>query len=267
MLKTRIITAAILIPFVILGTLFLPSKTFAVVSGLVFWCALWEWTALAGFKSIFSRSIGLILMPLCTLLLLAILQRFGTSVLQDSVPLLIMGFWLLAGLSVVSYPKFSLFWKHKVVSLVSGCLVVIPAWFMLVALQYLNPQLVLYVFCLVWVSDIAAYFAGKRFGKHKLAPALSPGKTWEGVLGAFIGGFVVILVGFRVLDQNLNFFSWIGLGLITITFSIVGDLFESLFKRLQNLKDSGAILPGHGGLLDRIDSLTAAVPIFAIGFM
>lgn len=267
MLKTRIITAAVLIPLVILGTLYLPSMAFAVVSGIVFWCAMWEWTALAGFQSVFGRTLCLILMPLCTLLILAILQWIGKSVLQESVPLLILAFWLLAGFSVVYYPKILSFWKQRAVSVITGCMVLIPAWFMLVALQYLDPWLVLYVFSLIWVSDIAAYFVGKRFGKHKLARKLSPGKTWEGVLGAFMAGFLVILLGFRLLDQNHTLFSWIVLGLITITFSIIGDLFESLFKRLRNLKDSGALLPGHGGLLDRIDSLTAAVPIFAIGFM
>lgn len=273
MLKTRFITAAVLIPLVILGTLFLPSMVFAVVSGFVFWCAMWEWTALAGFQSVFSRTICLILMPLCTLLLLAILQWFSTWlmlgkwVFQEGIPLLILVFWLIAGFSVVYFPKFLSFWKLRSISIIAGCMVLVPAWFMLVALQYLNPWLVLYILSLIWVSDIAAYFVGKRFGQHKLAPVLSPGKTWEGVFGAFVAGLIVILFGFHLLDQNLGFLSWVVLGLITITFSIVGDLFESLFKRLRHLKESSALLPGHGGLLDRIDSITAAVPIFAIGFM
>ena len=150
---------------------------------------------------------------------------------------------------------------------VAGCLVLVPSWFLLVALQHRNPWLVLYILSLIWVCDIAAYFVGKRFGKYKLAPKLSPGKTWEGVLGAYVGGLFVILVGYHYLAQDHSLFSWVMLGLITITFSIVGDLFESLFKRLRNLKDSGTLLPGHGGVLDRIDSITAAVPIFAIGFM
>ena len=135
------------------------------------------------------------------------------------------------------------------------------------ALQHRNPWLVLYILSLIWVCDIAAYFVGKRFGKHTLAPKLSPGKTWEGVLGAYAGGLLVVIVGYLYLDQDLSLFSWVMLGLICITFSIVGDLFESLFKRLRNLKDSGTLLPGHGGVLDRIDSITATVPIFAIGFM
>lgn len=267
MLKTRIITATILVPLVVLGTLFLPSKAFAAVSGIFFGCAMWEWTALAGFKTLSRRVLGFILIPLVTLFLLALMQSLGKSVVQEGLPVLVMLFWCLAGFSVLYYPTCLSYWQSKSAGVIAGSFVLIPAWFMLVALQYLNPSLVLYIFSLVWVSDIAAYFVGKRFGKHKLAPVLSAGKTWEGVLGAFVAGFFVIILGYRLIDQNLSRWHWVLLGLFTIGFSIIGDLFESLFKRLRNLKDSGAILPGHGGLMDRIDSLTAAVPIFAIGFM
>jgi phosphatidate cytidylyltransferase len=273
MLKTRIITATILIPLVILGTLFLPSPAFAVLSAVVFGCASWEWSLLAGFKSVFSRTLFLILMPIGTFSLLAIFQglsiwlHFGKWIFQEGVPLLVLIFWLIAALSVAYYPKLVECWKQKPMGVIAGCMVLLPSWFMLVALQYLNPWFVLYIFSLVWVCDIAAYFAGKRFGKHRLAPELSPGKTWEGVLGAYIAGLLVIILGYRFLDQNLTLLAWVMLGLITITFSIVGDLFESLFKRLSNLKDSGTLLPGHGGVLDRIDSLTAAVPIFTMGVM
>ncbi|MBP9763815.1 MAG: phosphatidate cytidylyltransferase [Gammaproteobacteria bacterium] len=273
MLKTRIITATILIPCVIFGTLFLPSLAFAVISGVVFGYGLWEWSRLAGFQSVFGRTICLILMPLGICLLLAILQwssvqlQLGRWLFQEGVPLLILIFWLIAGFSVAYYPRLEGFWKSKPMGVVAGCLVLVPSWFLLVALQHRNPWLVLYILSLIWVCDIAAYFVGKRFGKYKLAPKLSPGKTWEGVLGAYVGGLFVILVGYHYLAQDHSLFSWVMLGLITITFSIVGDLFESLFKRLRNLKDSGTLLPGHGGVLDRIDSITAAVPIFAIGFM
>ncbi|HXH54223.1 MAG TPA: phosphatidate cytidylyltransferase [Gammaproteobacteria bacterium] len=273
MLKTRIITATVLIPCVIFGTLFLPFRAFAAISGVVFGCGLWEWSRLAGFQSVFGRTLCLILMSLGICLLLAILQWFsirlqlGRAVFQEGLPLLILAFWLIAGFSVAYYPKLEGFWKSKTMGVIAGCFVLVPAWFLLWALQYENPWLVLYIFSLIWVCDIAAYFAGKRFGKHKLAPKLSPGKTWEGVLGAYVAGLLVVIVGYYYLDHDRSLFSWVMLGLITITFSIVGDLFESLFKRLRNLKDSGTLLPGHGGVLDRIDSITAAVPIFAIGFM
>ena len=273
MLKTRIITATILIPLVIFGTLFLPSLAFAVISGVVFGYGLWEWSRLAGFQSVFGRIICLILMPLGICLLLAILQwssvqlQLGRWLFQEGVPLLILIFWLMAGFSVAYYPRLEEFWKSKSMGVVAGCLVLVPSWFLLVALQHRNPWLVLYILSLIWVCDIAAYFVGKRFGKHKLALNLSPGKTWEGVLGAYAAGLLVVIVGYLYLDQDLSLFSWVMLGLICITFSIVGDLFESLFKRLRNLKDSGTLLPGHGGVLDRIDSITATVPIFAIGFM
>lgn len=273
MLKTRIFTAIILIPLVVLATLFLSPLAFAVLSAVVFGCALWEWSELAGFKSLFSRILCLILMPVGTFSLLAVFQwlsiqlQWGKWIFQEGVPLLVLLFWLSVAVFVVHYPKLAKFWKKTTISLIAGCITLVPAWFMLVALQYLNPWLVLYIFSLVWVCDTAAYFAGKRFGKHKLAPKLSPGKTWEGVLGAFMAGFLIIILGYHFLEQNHTLFSWVMLGLITITFSIIGDLFESLMKRLHNLKDSGTLLPGHGGVLDRIDSLTAAVPIFTIGFM
>ncbi len=273
MLRTRVVTATALIFFVILSTLFLPFWAFGGLAAIVFGCAMWEWTRLAGFKSIISRVFCLLLMPAGTFFVLSMFQavsaclHLGKWLFQEGVPLLILIFWLIAAISVVFYPILIEFWKKKPISVIAGCMILIPAWFLLLALQHENPWLVLYILSLTWVCDMAAYFVGKRFGKHKLAPKLSPGKTWEGVFGAFIAGFVMIILGYRFLEFNHSLFSWIMLGLITMTFSVVGDLFESLFKRLSNLKDSGTLLPGHGGVLDRIDSLTAAVPIFTIGFM
>lgn len=266
-LKKRIITAAILLPLVILGILFLPLSVFMVVSGMIFLLALWEWTALAGFQSIVGRVFCCVLIALFAFSVLVILQWFGPSFVKEGVPLLIMGFWILALSLICLYPKYLLVWQSKATGVVAGGMVLIPAWGMLIALQDLDPQWILYVLSLVWVSDTTAYFVGKRFGQHKLAPHISPAKTWEGVWGAMLATLVVAGFFYPTLELQLSWLGWIVLSLITTVFSIVGDLFESTFKRIRHLKDSGSLLPGHGGILDRIDSLTAAVPIFTVNLM
>jgi len=267
MLKTRVITAGILLTLAILGILWLPLTSFIIISGMVFLLALWEWTALAGFISNLGRLGCLLTIPLLSLLILAVFQWLGKEVLQEGIPHLILGFWILATFFLVRYPKHLTLWKSKITGVIAGCMVLAPTWGMLISLQYLGAQWVLYVLSLIWAADTAAYFVGKRFGKHKLAPTISPGKTWEGVFGALIAAFFVAIISYRLLEPRLSFLGWVILAWITVIFSIVGDLFESAFKRARNLKDSGWLLPGHGGILDRIDGLTAGIPIFTLNFM
>jgi phosphatidate cytidylyltransferase len=153
--------------------------------------------------------------------------------------------------------------------LIAGILVLIPAWRAIVGLHSLpmvGPEMVLFLFILVWLADSAAYLVGRRFGHTRLAPALSPGKTWEGVYGAFAAGSLFVCIGAEVFAfSGRAWWGFIGLGLLTLLFSVVGDLLESLFKRMGAVKDSGRLLPGHGGVLDRVDSLTAAAPVFVLG--
>ncbi len=267
MLKKRVITACFLLPSVVLAVIFLPSPSFAIISGLIFLLAIWEWTYLAGFESKISRTLCLLLFPLVILLLITILQWLGREVLEEGLFLLLVAFWLFALYSLYHYPKSLLFSESRVIGVISGCLVLVPAWVLLVALQYSEPKLVLYILALIWMADITAFFVGKRFGRHKLAPSISPGKTWEGVLGALSVSFLIIGLGYSILQPGMSILSWVILGIISVVFSIVGDLFESSYKRIRNIKDSGTLLPGHGGMLDRIDSLTAAIPMFTIGFM
>ena len=267
MLKTRIKTAAILIPAVLLGIWFLPTPAFALVSGLVFLLGAWEWTALAGFSTWPSRIGVFVAMPLMVLSLLAILQQLGSNVLKEGAPFLVIVFWLLALAALFRYPRNATVWQSRTLRVLMGCLVLVPAWWLLVALQYADPRWVLYVLSLVCLADTAAYFTGRRWGKHQLLPLVSPGKTWEGALGAIFASLGVIMIGFVVLEPARTFLDWLVLGILTVIFSMVGDLFESLFKRMAGVKDSGTLLPGHGGILDRIDSLTAAIPIFTIGFL
>lgn len=274
MLKKRILTAAILIPCVLLLIFYANSQIFTLITGLFFLLASWEWTRLSGFKTRWGRLSGLLAIPTFLVLLLIGLQKIGVTQLYETEHLRkvviysVLVFWCLASIAVASYPRSAALFHSKGFNLLIGTFVLVPAWATLVALQIIQPSWLLYPLLLVWVADTGAYFMGKRFGRHPLAPALSPGKTWEGVVGAFLGSLFVMIPGyFLLLNRSQPLASWILLNVITVLFSIVGDLFESLFKREQNLKDSGSLLPGHGGILDRIDSLTAALPIFAIGLM
>ncbi len=143
-------------------------------------------------------------------------------------------------------------------------------WICIHSLIYLHYQygaeVLLYLFTLVWLADIGAYFSGRRFGKHKLAPAISPGKTWEGVFGGALLNLLWMLLIFQLTDGwGIDLLQFLLIGLLTSAISVVGDLFESTLKREAGVKDSGSLLPGHGGILDRIDGLVSAAPIFVCG--
>jgi phosphatidate cytidylyltransferase len=146
---------------------------------------------------------------------------------------------------------------------VAGLVVLVPAWLALSQLHAHNPLFMLFLLLLVVAADVGAYFAGRRFGRHKLAPRVSPGKTWEGVGGGVVGATIVAIIG--ALWLHMPFLLFIALCVVVVFASIVGDLTESLFKRHAGLKDSGNLLPGHGGVLDRVDSITAAAPVFLVG--
>jgi phosphatidate cytidylyltransferase len=268
MLKKRVLTALCLVPLVIAAILWLSTVAFVLLSSAVFLVAAWEWSRFAGFETLLGRMGCVLLMVLMATLLLIALERLGSRTsLQAGVLVFIPAFWVMAFIAVICYPNYALFWKSPIIGVWSGCMVLVPTWAFFIALQYTDPYMLLYIVALVCVCDSAAYIVGKRYGCTKLVPALSPGKTWEGVLGGLALGFVVVGVAYVLLKPKLSVPHWMLLSFITMIFSIVGDLFESLFKRLRNLKDSGAILPGHGGILDRLDSINAAVPLFSLGTM
>jgi len=158
-----------------------------------------------------------------------------------------------------------------ILSTLSGLLILFSTWVALVALHRsgaAGPGYVLLLLALVWAADTGAYFAGKRWGRRKLAPTISPGKTLEGVGGGFALAMVVVIAGWFALSSNGSSFApFLAIGVATIAFSVLGDLYESMLKRQRSLKDSGTLLPGHGGMLDRIDSLTAASPAFTFGIL
>lgn len=269
MLKQRIMTALILLPIVVLAILYLPNPAFALLWAAALNLAAWEWSALARLNSLVSRVIWLCIIDVA---LLALWFNINVSAVTDTVMLFAAGFW---GFVIVSL-LFDITRRmtdlsataYRTVSVATGVFIIVPAWLALVLLHQSEPSSVLLVFCLVWAADTGAYFAGRRFGKRKLAPSISPGKTWEGVIGGLLLSLLLVYIwsvmaGMPQAEQ----LSFIIIAMIAVMVSIYGDLLESVFKRVSGIKDSGQLLPGHGGIMDRLDSITAAGPIFMAGYL
>ncbi|UTW10296.1 phosphatidate cytidylyltransferase [Marinobacterium rhizophilum] len=263
MLKQRLLTALVLAPVTLAGVFLLPLAGFELFVAVAMVLGAWEWSQLAGFERLsarlwFSAGLG-------ALLGLCIVVKFWVPV--QALMLLSVLFWLLALYWVVRYPRVG-FWRTRGSRLGIGYLVLVSSWFALVELKRLDQGgvLILLLLLLVWASDIGAYISGKTWGRNKLAPHVSPGKTREGLWG---GLFCCLLVGavYGVSRELplVQLVYLVVLSLCTGLASVLGDLFESLLKRHQGIKDSGCMLPGHGGVLDRIDSLTAAAPVFVLG--
>lgn len=252
MLKQRVLTALILLPL-FLGALFWSTQmSWALLTLAGTLVGAWEWGGIARYSDS-SRWIFVIITALIGVALLALGPDYWPELFSLAVV-----FWLVPGILWLAFR-----WKPANLMLfaVLGWLVLLPTWLGLVYLREISPLLLLTVMAVVWIADSAAYFAGRRFGKNKLAPQISPGKSWEGVWGALVG---VTLFGSLVVAQAGASW-WILLVFAVLTgLSIVGDLFESWMKRVAGIKDSGTILPGHGGVLDRIDGLTPTLPAAAL---
>jgi phosphatidate cytidylyltransferase len=261
MLKQRIITALILLPIALCGFFLLEGAGFALFIGLVVIMGAWEWARLAGFT---AQPVRVAYAALVALLLFFMHMFPGLAPWVLGAAVL---WWLLATFLVLTYPRTSEHWASAACKLVIGLLILLPAWqgLILIKQQSLGNWLIMAVMVLVWGADIGAYFSGRAFGKRKLAPHVSPGKSWEGVYGGLLLSLLITAVVGVVRD-----WSWaqmlMGLigAAIVVFISVVGDLTESMFKRQSGIKDSSNLLPGHGGVLDRIDSLTAAIPVFAV---
>ena len=259
MLKQRVITALVLLPLVVLLVWKSPNWLLALVAGVMLLVGSWEWSMLSGENTSLLKSSNTALVA--ALLYLLWLSRHDGLIL-----------WVVA-LAAISWWLFAIFWVfwwrkqfHRRIKFFCGLLTLIPAWLALVTLHASQHGVIklLYLLTLIWAADIGAYIAGKVFGKHKLALEVSPGKTWEGVAGGTIAILILSLLGaWLVLPEFGSML--ILICLLTGWLSIVGDLSESLFKRQAGIKDSGRVFPGHGGVLDRIDSLTAALPAFWLG--
>jgi phosphatidate cytidylyltransferase len=281
MLKQRIITALILTA-IFLSMLFGVNLWFdgALYFSCFIACVLligaWEWAKLSGYNNPWQRILYVVAMAILLLVTACFIELTCFIDLNSShqqalyfagiKSILLVGcaWWALALLLVQGYPSSAILWGHKMLRLFMGVLVLVPTWVALVYLRF-QPQgawLVLMMIGIVAVADIGGYFTGRRFGKHKLAPAVSPGKTLEGFLGGLVSNLILAI--------GVSYFGQISLPILlaivipTSLFSVLGDLLESMLKRHQGIKDSGSILPGHGGILDRVDSITAAAPVFAL---
>lgn len=263
MLKLRIITGSILVLLVILSVQFLPPIAFAFVAAVVvLGIGGWEWTQLSGLDEMTHR-----LLFIVVLLLFAVAIYLSLHSFWNVLSLFSLAIWAGILYLLVSYHQGTLLYQNnKWLLQVAALPVLLIAWMALLILQQAQADMLLYLILLIAVADSSAYFAGRRFGKNKLAPQLSPGKTLEGVLGAIIGAAIWSLCGAIYFDMSSgNWPFFVLLSVVTAVLSIAGDLFESLLKREASQKDSGTILPGHGGILDRIDSLLAALPFFTTG--
>jgi phosphatidate cytidylyltransferase len=271
MLKQRIITAIALLPL-LLALIFLTSAwLFAILLGLVFLLGLWEWTRMAGVRGRGRRASCLV----ACAIVFALIWRACRSPWWW-LPVLVGLVWWLLALAWLARNRFAaeITRTHAALKLAAGALAIVPAWCALVVMHgdmagsdaSDGHWWVLFFLCIVFGADIGAYFAGRRWGRRKLAPTVSPGKTREGVYGALVCSGAVGLVGGILLQIPAGSLpAIIALALLTVLFSVVGDLFESLIKRHAGVKDSGALFPGHGGAFDRMDSLVAALPVFVLG--
>ncbi len=270
MLLQRIITALILIPLVVAGIFYLPTPSLALILGAIVLLAGWEWSRLAGLQSSGARLLYVTAVGLMLAATWFSMQRFSST--ASLLATVATGWWLLVALALVRYrpAHASTLLQSRLARILYGFLVLVPAWAALLLVHGNGndgPALVLFLMVLIWVADSGAYFSGRRWGRNKLAPAISPGKTREGVYGALVGA-VLCGIALHWLKPALGGVPVLALFCLLLALvSVIGDLFESLLKRWAGLKDSSHILPGHGGILDRIDSLTAAAPLFLTGLL
>jgi phosphatidate cytidylyltransferase len=263
MFPARLATALVLLAGCITALLLLPSWAWAVLLLAVLAIAAWEWGALAGFGSALSSGYAVIIVGSAVAIGLAIAGGIGRS---GAVETAIYGascvFWLL-----VVLPWLALGGKAQppFVLALAGWVVLVPTWLALALLQS-RPGQLLAVLGIVWVADSSAYLAGKAWGRRRLAPSISPAKTWEGLAGAAAGVAVYYAVLLYFTPEWRWWQGWSGVFLVAGVglLSVVGDLFESWLKRQAGAKDSGTLLPGHGGILDRADSMTSSLPFAAL---
>ncbi|NHB92459.1 phosphatidate cytidylyltransferase [Photorhabdus cinerea] len=275
MLKYRLITAVILIPLVIAALFWLPPTAFGLVIIAVTVLAAWEWGQFAG---LFSQKKRVILAALFAIGLLALqytLPSFTDLIKQQQITFILwmgMIWWIVATFLVITYPSSAAIWKRSILlRLLFGGLTLVPFYCGMMVLRGLGYDdnsshgawWLLYVMLLVWGADSGAYLFGRTLGKHKMAPKVSPGKTLEGLIGGLVTAAIISWLFSKyapvpAMPEKLMLCS-----AIVVIASVFGDLTESMFKRESGIKDSSQLIPGHGGIMDRIDSLTAAIPVFA----
>lgn len=268
--RVRVIAALIMAPVTIAAILLLPTPWLAALAAVVFLFGLWEWFKLAEVDDTLSRTV-----LLTANLLLMVLLVWASKGGPDLVPLRLVtllgvAWWLLAmlWLRFFNFASNHETWA-RVFKLAAGTLAVIPAWCAL-SLIHASPgnghRWLFVALAIVWAADSGAYFVGRRFGRHKLAPRISPNKTIEGLLGGLAAGLLVAFGGMFLTGTPMSALPGVlVVATVTVLVSVVGDLFESLLKRHVGAKDSGHLIPGHGGVLDRVDGVLAALPFFVVG--
>ena len=256
MLKLRVLTAVIALGALLVVLFLLPPVITQLVFAALILAGAWEWS---GFLQPEKAAVRLAYVGLIAALLAAASVGLANEFAVGVVLKVALAWWLIALFWVFVFPTPI----PKLAGWICGALVLIPAYIAIMSLYSLQPALLLFVLIIVWVADIGAYFTGKRFGTVKLAPKISPGKTWEGVFGGLLAVAVLALVPAHWLEIEIAVLLPFCLAVAII--SIIGDLTVSMFKRNAGVKDSGRLFPGHGGVLDRIDSVTAAAPLFALG--
>lgn len=257
MLKTRVLTSVVLMAGFLAAVFLLPAIYWAFLMLIFISIAFWEWAGMAAF----NKSWRIIYVAIIAILgaMVTLADDMAMPALQPQVMfysiLLAVFFWLILTPAWL-IARFQI--RQPLMLALIGLVILFPTWLALVSMRDISPWLLLMVMGAVWIADSAAYFTGKRFGKRKLAPKISPGKTWEGVFGAWLAVSIYGLI----LCMSMSLTYWVIVGLLGITvLSIMGDLLESLIKRQAGVKDSGTLLPGHGGILDRIDGLTSSLPL------
>lgn len=272
MLMQRLLAALVLIPVVLIALFFLPITFFVAIVIIICGIGVWEWTQ---FLPVTTRIIRYYCVIITTLLLAIsyyLLSNHFVYLLFDYSLILGLCWWLAALILVITYPKSAKFWQasYRLKGLFGLC-TLFPFFSGMAILRsifyesnpYFGAFILLYVLTLIWATDSGAYFVGRMCGKHKLAPQVSPGKTIEGLIGGVVSAMLIATVTSYLFYDGLFFGNLMIISFITILASVLGDLTESMFKRAAGIKDSGNLIPGHGGILDRIDSLTSAIPIFA----
>jgi phosphatidate cytidylyltransferase len=263
MLKQRIITALILIPLIVGFIFYAPPFYIALFAAVIVFAAAWEWCDMFDY-SIIDKTAYLTLM--------GVIMIFALRISMMPLVAMTLMFWVIAIMMVITFRPSNQLVSSKAASAFIGLIMFVPFWLSIVMLATKPSILLMGLLLLVWSADIGAYFGGKKFGKHKLIVHVSPNKTWEGVVAGLILCMLIALGIYAVGSEHLSFshqpieinplIIWLATAFAVFVLAVFGDLFESMIKRIQGVKDSGACLPGHGGMLDRIDSLLASTPLF-----
>lgn len=272
MLKQRLITGFLLAGVALAAIIWLPPMWLVGLLALIVLAACWEWADLSGLRTRWARSLYCVLSIGASIALVALTGLATAAPDYQAIRWLLLiaaAWWVLSLWLVKTFPGSGAWWGSVPMRLAMGWLALLPAW---LACVYLRLQIdgewkILFLLTLVAAADIGAYFSGSNFGKHKLAPAVSPGKSWEGFWGGLATSLLVALIVHVIFWPQIPLFAMLLIAAATVLASVLGDLVESMVKRFRGVKDSSNLLPGHGGVMDRLDSISAAAPVFALGLL